>query len=559
MYEDDEICAAIAGYPVFSEPKLENLAIEQGTAKALFESYKKYGVRAPNFMGGNFCVAVMHKKEEKAFLAVDRLGIRSLTYTRVNGGLVFGSTATAIKEHPRVKTSVDPQMIFDYLYFHVVPTPGSIYSGLSRLPPGGYALFCNGKVTTGSYWQLEYREATSSSFKELKHEFLDVLEQSVRRTITCKNIGAFLSGGTDSSTVVGMLGQVTGTPARTYSIGFDAPGYDELDYARITAKHFGTQHHEYYVRPDDVVAAVPLIAATYDDPYGNASAVPTYYCARLAKEDGTDKLLAGDGGDELFGGNARYAKQWVFSLYGRLLPEMVRQRIIEPVMLDLVRDTKLWPVRKFRSYVQQASVPMPERLQTYNLLWRIGVENIFTDEFLQQVDSAQPTMLLRRWYANVHAADTLNRMLGLDLKITLSDNDLPKVTKMCEVAGVEVDFPFLDDELVAFSAKLRPRDKVRGTRLRYFFKKALRDLLPDETLAKTKHGFGLPFGLWLQKHKPLRELANDSLHDLSSRRILQPRFVSALTGELLRLHAPYYGTMIWILVMLEQWFRQHDH
>jgi asparagine synthase (glutamine-hydrolysing) len=369
-------------------------------------------------------------------------------------------------------------------------------------------------------------------------------------------VGCFLSGGTDSSTIAGLLGRITGKPARTYSIGFRAEGYDEIHYARAAAQHFDTDHHEYYVTPDDVVKAIPLVAKQYPEPYGNKSAVPTYYCASLAKHDGIDKLLGGDGGDELFGGNERYAKQWVFSLYDRL-PPILRRSLTSSFQSVSPSGENLWPVRKLKSYIMQASAPMPERLQTYNLVVRLGPSHILTSEFLQNIDPHQPAMLLRNWYGQIHAHEMLNRILGLDLKLTLADNDIPKVTQMCELAGVSAAFPFLDEDLVAFAAKLPLSYKLRRTKLRYFFKKALQDFLPHETISKSKHGFGLPFGLWLRTHEPLKELVNDNLTSLTSRHIVRAEFARELVDHRLASHPPYFGTMIWILVMLEQWFRHH--
>jgi asparagine synthase (glutamine-hydrolysing) len=556
MYEDDEICAVIEGYPVLSEPRLDGLAKQEGVARALVEGYKQRGTDILNFLRGDFCFALLHKREQKAFLAVDRLGIRPLTYTLNNRYLVFASSAEAIRRHPGVSTSVDPQALFNYMYFHVVPGPGCAYLGLKRLLPGSFAIYSKGELTTETYWENDYHEDTDTSFENLKGELIDLLDRSIRQHVPGGNLGCFLSGGTDSSTIAGILTRITGKPARTYSIGFRATGYDEIEYARATARHFGTEHHEYYVTPDDVIDAVPRIAQVYDNPFGNASAVPTYYCARLAKEDGVDRLLGGDGGDELFGGNTRYARQWLFSLYSDL-PPLLRTGLIEPLISKFPGGSKVWLIRKLRRYVEQASVPMPERLQTYNLLTWFGIDNIFCPEFLEDIDSRQPVITMTQLYENVRAESLLNRMLGLDLKITLADNDLPKVTKMCELAGVEVAFPLLDDDLIAFSAKLPVNSKVKRTHLRYFFKQALRDFLPRETLAKPKHGFGLPFGPWFQTNVRLREMALDNLHDLTLRHIIQPQFITELVDNRLSTHPPYYGTMIWILMMLEQWFKEH--
>jgi asparagine synthase (glutamine-hydrolysing) len=200
---------------------------------------------------------------------------------------------------------------------------------------------------------------------------------------------------------------------------------------------------------------------------------------------------------------------------------------------------------------------MPARYDNYNLLERLGPEVVFTREFLDGVDRALPPAQMAQAYYSAHAQSLINRMLALDLKYTLADNDLPKVARSCELARVEARFPMLNDALVAFSARLPPELKLKQARLRYFFKEALRGFLPDEIIAKTKHGFGLPFGPWLQVHKPLQQLVGDSLQDLKRRGIVRPQLVDELLGELVRSHAGYYGTMAWVLMMLEQWFRQH--
>ena len=327
-----------------------------------------------------------------------------------------------------------------------------------------------------------------------------------------------------------------------------------MEYARIAAKHFGTQHHEYYVTPDDVVTAIPKIATVHDQPFGNASAVPTFYCAKLAKSDGIDVLLGGDGGDELFGGNERYAKQHLYSLYSDL-PKALRKGAIEPVAFLL---PEIGIIGKAQRYMRNASLPMPLRYDNYNLLERLGPSNVFTDEFLATVNPQRPRTEMARIYHQAHAGTLINQMLALDFKYTLADNDLPKVTRSCELAGIEVSYPMLGDAVVAFSSSLAPGLKLKGTRLRYFFKEALRGFLPDAILTKTKHGFGLPTGVWLNTHPPLRALAMDSLSDLDKRRIIRPDFINDLTTRHIQNHTAYYGTMVWILVMLEQWCKQRD-
>src|SRR6185503_5411700 len=214
-----------------------------------------------------------------------------------------------------------------------------------------------GKAETLPYWEMRYAENEDRPFPELKEMFLSTLRQSVRTAAAEGTVGTFLSGGTDSSTLAGILGEVTGEPARTYSIGFEAQGYDEMAYARIAARRFGTRHHEYYVTPGDVADAIPRIAAVHDQPFGNSSAVPTYYCAKLAKSDGVNTLLGGDGGDELFGGNERYSTQYLYSLYSDL-PQALRKGLIEPLAF---LPPEVGIAGKIQRYIRNASLPMPAR------------------------------------------------------------------------------------------------------------------------------------------------------------------------------------------------------
>ncbi len=552
VFHDDRRIVSVWGRARFGDPDLAAIAQREGIARALAQGYARKGTDILKALSGTFAIAILDRETGETVLAIDRVGIQPLCYEVVAGTLVFASTLDAISLFPGSTAGIDPQAIYDYVYFHMVPGPRTIYSGRNRLPAGSYLVWRNGTLTAGHYWEIRYDESVQRPIPELKKEFLDTLRAGVSEAAQDGSVGAFLSGGTDSSTVAGMLGEVTGKPARTYSIGFEAQGYDEMHYARVAARHFGTQHHEYYVTPDDIVTAVPLIAAIHDQPFGNSSAVPTYFCAKLAKEDGVDVLLGGDGGDELFGGNERYAKQYLYSLYSDL-PGPLRKGLIEPVAFLF---PEIGIVGKAQRYIKNASLPMPARYDTYNLLERLGADNIFTPEFLGTIDQKLPRAMLDSAYRVTQARSLMNRMLALDLKFTLTDNDLPKVGRSCELAGVDVRYPMLDDAVVAFSATLPPNLKLKGTRLRYFFKESLRGFLPDEILTKTKHGFGLPIGPWLRTHRPLQQLSIDSLADLKKRGIVRPQFIDELTSTHVQSHAGYYGTMVWVLMMLEHWLKR---
>ncbi len=536
-----------SGSPRFSDPRLAALAMAEDTAAAWRGALQGDPKSALQGVTGDFA-AGMVEASGRSFMAVDRFAIRTLCYRVDNGRLRFALRADELAD---VTTEIDPQAIFDYLYFHIIPSPRTIYKGIFRLPPGHYALFENGKLTVAPYWVPTFEEPRSASFGDLKDEFRQLLRDAVAKQLDGSKPACFLSGGTDSSTVAGMAALASGQTVATYSIGFDAQGYDEMEFARIAARHFKTEHHEYYVTPDDLVRSIAAVASHYDQPFGNSSALPSYYCAKMAREDGVSKILAGDGGDELFGGNTRYAKQKVFGWY-ESIPAGLRTGLLEPVS-RLSFLEKIPMVQKGASYVNQAQVPMPDRLMTYNLLFRLGVESMLTPALLAQVDQRDPARQQSGVWAQAHADSLVNRMLAFDWRYTLADCDLPKVVGTTTLAGLDVGFPMLDDQLLAFSQKLPTDYKLKGFKLRWFFKEALRGFLPEEILVKKKQGFGLPFGVWANAHPGLKTLAADSLHSLARRGLVRAEFVQTLISQRLPEHPGYYGEMVWILMMLEQW------
>ncbi|MGA8148703.1 MAG: asparagine synthase C-terminal domain-containing protein [Gallionellaceae bacterium] len=554
VHDEEGLLAAIDGRVTWDDARLAHQAQQHSPAAALHAAYLRWGKDCLTHMHGPFSLAILEPASGMALLAIDRLGINRLCFATHPSGLVFGSTCDSVATHPGIGRCISSQCIFNYLYHHMVPAPGTIYEGVEKLLPAQYLWYRDGQQERRFYWEADWSVRLSWDFDQYRQTLKQLLRESVGSAIDQRNTGAFLSGGTDSSTIAGILAQVSGKPPETFSIGFKAEGFDEMEYARIAANRFATHPHEYYVTPNDVVAAIPLIAAAYDEPFGNASAVPTYFCALKAKEAGIDIMLAGDGGDEIFGGNARYATQKIFEVYQHI-PAPLRQHLIEPLALHLPGVS---PLRKIASYVRQARVPLPDRLETYNFLHSVALDELFTPEFLSAVDPDEPLLNMREVYSRTRSASAIDRMLHLDWKHTLADNDLRKVNRMCELAGVEVRYPLLDERMVAFAAQLPPTYKVKGTKLRWFFKEALRDFLPDEIINKSKHGFGLPFGLWMQQHAPLHELAHESLRAFRTRSIVRTTYLD----ELDRLHqtgnASYYGVMIWVIMMLEQWLQKHE-
>jgi asparagine synthase (glutamine-hydrolysing) len=511
---------------------------------------------------GEFLVALWDRRRARALLAVDRFSTFPLYWSARDGRVGFSARPDHAAALSGVAIECDWQAAYAYVYFHMIPAPLSIYRGVGRLDHGEALRIADGRAETFRYWRPRFDETRPFDFAREREAFLEALRVGVAEStegLDREDVGCFLSGGTDSSTLAGLVGRQYGAPARTFSIGFAESGYDESAYSRLAARHFGTSHTEYFVTASDVRDGISVVATQFEQPFGNSSALPAYFCAKLAAEAGVARMLGGDGGDELYGGNERYAKQQVFALYD-WLPQALRTRLVEPLLLGPLARADGGIVAKARSYVEQAREPLPDRLQRrYNLLNRLGASNVFTGAMLAQVDGDAPLALEREVWARATgvngALGQVNRLLAWDFKFTLADNDLPKVTRTCLAAGVEVAFPMLTDGLLRHSLQLRPQQKLKGRRLRHFFKESLRGFLPDAIITKEKHGFGLPFGAWLLQRDDLRATASECLASLAARGVLAQDFERRINAELESGHAGYYGTMVWVLTMLELWLR----
>lgn len=530
---------------------------EQANSAGILAAYRERGVALLDELRGGFALVIVDGDRGQALLAIDPMGIGRLCWaTTTGGGLIVSDSARAVADFPPLQAPLRAQALHDFMLMHMIPAPDTVYEGVHKLEPGTQLLFEDGRATIRRFWTPRFDERHDASGSELQAGLRDSLDAAVRRSEPDTHTGAFLSGGLDSSTVAGVLGKVGGRPARTFSIGFGVSSHDETHYARISARHFGCDATEYHVTPDDIVASFDRIASAYDEPFGNSSAVPTLFCAQLAAKAGIDHLLAGDGGDELFGGNERYAKQKVFEIYGGL-PSWMRRGILEPLSRGIAPDSAITPLRKLRSYVDQASIPLPERLETWNLFYRTPHTEIFEPEFASCIDVRRPIENMARVYREAPDCTLLNRMLYYDWHFTLADSDLRKVITMCELAGVRVSFPMLDPEVVDLSMRVPTRRKMEGRELRSFYKRAMTGFLAPEIITKHKHGFGLPFGVWLKEQAPLRDLVFGHLRRLGERGIVRHSFLEKLVAELASGEPGYYGYAIWDFAMMEAWLAAH--
>ncbi len=520
-----------------------------------------YILRGPSFvehLQGAFAIAIWDETQQQLVLAVDRFGFKTLYWKRENERLLFASRAGAVRAGLESQAEINPAAIMQFLLFSVVPAPLSIFRGIERLSPGFILTFRHGAVKTKRYWDLAYREDAGHDEQYWSRELREEMRGAVHRHLSgcaLEKTGSYLSGGTDSSSVTAFMSERV-KPAKTFSISFPVQGYNEIEYARTIAKRFQTDHFERCLSPEDAATAIPKLMRYYDEPFANSSAIASYHCALLARENGMDTLFAGDGGDEIFGGNARYATDKRFALY-HSVPGWMRAALIEP-LASLLPDTD-GKLSLPRRYIRRAKIANPRRILSYNFFLNMSAQEIFEPDFVQQSSESDFLSIAEEHFRTADASSELNRLLYMDVKMTLADNDLRKVSGTAEMAGIRVRYPLLDTRLVEFSGRIPTNLKLKGMEKRYIFKQAMKGILPDQVLYKTKHGFGVPLGEWFLHDAQLKTLVQDVLGDprTQQRGYFRRDFLDKLIGLHRQGNAGFYGEIVWYLVALELWHREH--
>ncbi len=525
-----------------------------GNPAAILEQFAPGREALLGNLGGEFALAYFDARQRTLALATDLFGSIPLYYASGDRRISFGTDLDRVCSDAGIKADLDPQALYDYLFFSVVPGNRCVLLGATKVPPASVLIWRNGHIQVARYWQPGFGSHAAPD-QELRQQTIAAISNSVSHVAKLPGAGCFLSGGLDSSTVCGMAARHNPEKMRAFTIGFDVPQYDETRYARITAEHFRLDLHEYQIKSRDVAACVERVVHGFPEPFGNPSALPAYLCARFAREAGIRHLLAGDGGDELFAGNERYQKQALFNQYSRM-PTWARRGLVDP--LARVSTFLPGPLHKLASYVSQARVPLPDRLFSYNLLVRNNPESVLTKEFLATVDIESPYRYARMLFAEPETGDFLDRLLYLDWTTTLTDNDLMKVSVGCALAGVTPYFPLLDPAVINVSTRIPSESKMSRTELRKFYKEAFGDFLPTDVLRKRKHGFGVPVGIWINTDETLQERFRSRLTSLERRGIVQPGLLAELLAHLAGRNASYYGALLWPLFALEEWLQGHN-
>jgi asparagine synthase (glutamine-hydrolysing) len=453
---------------------------------------------------------------------------------------------------------VDPVSIYHYLNFAYVPSPRSAVKGVAKLKPGFQLKIARREVTTRRVFDTQYAEDLRGDEATLARDLREKIVSIVSgyRPGPESRWGTFLSGGTDSSSIAGILAKANGSEAvDSFSIGFAEAGYDEMSFSRIAARHFGLRPHELNVDEAQAVQVIPRLVSGFDEPFGNSSAIPTFYCADLARNAGKELLIAGDGGDEIFGGNERYAKDQIFGWYHRA-PGIVRLAGRGVSAALSISNAHL--ANRVKNMIHRGNLPNPDRFYSDDSFASDHFTEMLTSDFRQSVNVDDSLQVQREIFSEAGTKSELHRLMYLDLKLTIAESDIVKVVRSARVAGVDVAFPYLDRSLVDYAGRFPEQYKVNRLKKRYLFKLAMEDILPIEIRKKKKQGFGLPVAVWLRRGGQMRELVNDVV--LSDRALSRGYFEPAFIRRLFTEHEQGswdYSSEIFRLLMLELWHREY--
>jgi asparagine synthase (glutamine-hydrolysing) len=524
--------------------------------EVILHLYEEHGTDCLRFLRGMFAFALWDGPRRQLFLARDRLGKKPLSYQQDAQGLRFASEVKAILQDSEVTARPDPVGISHYLTYGYVPGSGSAFLGVRKLPPGHYLTWRDGRTDVVRYWRLRRDQKQERPEEEWCQEILARLEEAVRlRMISDVPLGAFLSGGIDSSAVVALMSRAGAGPVKTFSIGFEEPEYDELKYARQVAERFGTEHHELVVRPD-AAAILPKLAWQFDEPFADSSAVPTYYVAQMTRQYVT-VALNGDAGDESFGGYDRYVANLLAASFDRWPGAgLLRHAIRSGLHLLPHRGTRTSLLYRGRRFLDGLTETPERRYARWFCHFHDDRKaELCTPEFLAAGGEDALEVLLAA-YRESDAPDFGDATLGVDAGLYLPDDLLVKVDIASMAHSLEARSPFLDHEFMEFAATIPFELKVRGRVKKYILKRALAGLLPERILHRPKMGFGVPIDHWL-RHE-LREVAYETLlgSRAASRGYFQMRTVQRMLDEHVQGKAGWHY-LLWNLLMLELWHRTY--
>ena len=517
--------------------------------ETIVHAYEQWGERAFARLRGMFGLALWDRRRRTLLIARDRAGIKPLYFAERNGRLFFGSEIKSLLVAGAADRNIDLAALDHYLTFLYTPQGGSIFQGVSKLPPGHFLCWSQGRAEVKQYWQLPAPENFTGSDVDAARQLHDVLRDAVRsHLISDVPLGAFLSGGIDSSLVVGLMAEVSDRPVQTFSIGFDEPQFDELEYARKVAAHFKTDHHEFVVRPD-ALSILDRLIEHFDEPFADSSAIPTWYVCEMARRHVT-VVLSGDGGDELFGGYDRYLPHARVSAFDRL-PVPGKRELAAAAWPWLPHGTR------GKNFLRHVSRDDRGRFLDATAFFQPDEKRaLFTPDVLRRVNPFAAERHLARHFDDLGDLPFASQMMKFDFRTYLPEDVLVKVDRMSMAHSIESRVPLLDNHVIDFAASLPLHTKIHNGVRKVLLKQVAERILPREIITRRKQGFGVPVGAWFRGS--LRDTFSDVLRSQRARErgYFNQRFINRLLDEHIA-GVRDHSLRLWQLVVLELWHRAY--
>ena len=518
--------------------------------------YREYGKECVNYLRGMFALALWDEKEQQLFLARDRIGQKPLYYYCDGRRLVFGSELKCLLQDPTIPKEINHEALYDYLMYLYIPAPKTIYKNIYKLPPAHYMVCNRDGIHLHEYWDLSFGHVEEDKDEAYFCEkLIEHFQEAVKiRLMSDVPLGAFLSGGVDSSGVVAMMSKSVNTPVKTTSIGFEDKRFDELEYARIVSQQYKTDHFERVVKTD-ALSVIDDIVWHFDEPFADSSSVPTYYVSKHSREKVT-VALSGDAGDENFAGYSKYPIDVMEENMRRRIPNVVKHGLIAPI-------AKLYPQwdwmpRYLRAKFFLTNLTMSHArgfFRTNTFLTQSEQDKLFSGDLKQAIGGYDPFSVMEHFYNRADTQDPLARVLYTDIKVQLPADMLVKVDRMSMAHSLEVRAPILDHVFMEFIATIPSKFKLNGQEKKYIFKRALKPYLPDEILYRKKQGFEAPLDNWFRNN--LKGLAEDTILSTKAlqRGFFQPKTIQTMWQQH-QSKQRNFGTNLWTLLMFELWYRK---
>jgi asparagine synthase (glutamine-hydrolysing) len=517
--------------------------------EAIVHLYEEYGEQCFGRLRGMFAIALWDSRERKLLLARDRVGKKPLFYAADGKRILFGSELKCLLAADSLPRDINVQALSDYFSLGYVPAPKTIYRAVHKLLPGHYLVASASGVRVERYWDISFSHLETRSEEQwcelLRHQLCEATRMRLMSEVP---LGAFLSGGVDSSSVVATMAKIMKRPVSTCSIGFEEQEYNEADYARKVAEHYQTDHHEHFVRPN-ALDVLDKLVWHYDEPFADSSAIPTYYVSWVARQHVT-VALGGDGGDENFAGYRRYYFDRMENQLRRFVPAPIRRGVFGP--LGRAYPALPWAPRFLRAkatFESLARSPLEGYFNSISIFRPAEKQSLFTPEFREHLRGYDSIEVLRRYYDHADTNDLLSRIQYVDMKTYLTDDILAKVDRASMAVSLEVRAPLLDHKLMETVATIPSSLKLLGRSGKYIFKKAMAPVLPQEILERKKQGFAVPLDRWFRED--LRDLTYEALFS-SNDGILNPSFLRKIWGQ--HQNRQYNRSAhLWSVLMFRKW------